>query len=80
MHADLDRGLSTERQVPVDDLIDVFQVTLPGAQRSCLPLRVHDAFLRGGSDPSLVLVAKLSQATPCPGQTVLPRTVFETGL
>ncbi len=80
MHADLDRGLSTERQVPVDDLVDLFQVTVPGADRNCLPLRVHDAFLRGGSDRSLVLVAKLSQATPCPGQTVLPRAVFETGL
>jgi hypothetical protein len=80
MHADLDRGLSTERQVPVDDLVDLFQVKLPGAERSCLPLRVHDAFLRGGSEPSLVLVAKLSQATPCPGQTVLPHAVSETGL
>jgi hypothetical protein len=80
MHADLDRGLSTERHVPVDDLVDLFQVKLPGGERSCLPLRVHDAFLRGGSDASLVLVAKLSQATPCPGHTVLPRAVSETGL
>jgi hypothetical protein len=80
MHADLDRGLSTERQVPVDDLVDLFQVKLTGGRRRCLPLRVHDGYLRGGSDPSLVLVAKLSQATPCPGQTVLPRAVSETGL
>jgi hypothetical protein len=80
MHADLDRGLSTERQVPVDDLVDLFLVKLPGGRQDCLPLRVHDGYLRGGSDPSLVLVAKLSQATPCPGQTVLPRAVFETGL
>jgi len=80
MHANLDRGLSTERQVPVDDLVDVFQVELPGDRRDCLPVRVHDGYLRGGSDPSLVLVAKLSRATPCPGETVLPHPVFETGL
>jgi hypothetical protein len=80
MHASLDPRLTTERRVPVDDLIDLFQVKLPGGGWSCLPIRVHDAYLRGGSDSSLVLVAKLSQATPCPGETVLPRAVSETGL
>jgi hypothetical protein len=80
MHANLDRGLSTERQVSVDDLVDLFQVELSGGRRDCLPIRVHDGYLRGGSDASLVLVAKLSRATRCPGQTVLPRAVFETGL
>jgi len=80
MHANLDRGLSTERQVPVDDLVDLLQVARPGGRRDCLPVRVHDGYLRGGSDPSVVLVVKLSRATPCPGRTVLPHPVFETGL
>ena len=80
MLANLDRGLSTERQVPVDDLVDSFQVALPGGRRDCLPVRVHDGYLLGGSDPSLVLVVKLSRATPCPGRTVVPHPVFETNL
>ena len=80
MLANLDRGLSTERQVPVDDLVDSFQVALPGGRRDCIPVRVHDGYLLGGSDPSLVLVVKLSRATPCPGRTVVPHPVFETGL
>jgi hypothetical protein len=80
MHVDLDPGLSTERDIPVADVVDYFQIKLPGGKKRCLPLRIHDAYLRDGSDPSLVLVGKLSLATPCPGQTVLPRAVSETGL
>jgi len=37
---------------------------------------VHDAYQRlGGGD---VLTARLSQATPCPGTTVLPRPAGQT--
>jgi hypothetical protein len=80
MHADLDPGLSTERDVPVSDVIDYFQIKLAAGETRCLPLRIHDAYLRAGADPSLVLVARLSRATPCPGRTVLPTAGVESGL
>jgi hypothetical protein len=78
-HADLDPGLTTERDVPADDLLDVFTFERSGHDL-CLPLRIHDAFVRHGSDTSVVLVGRLSKATPCPGQTVLPAAARQTGL
>jgi hypothetical protein len=80
MNAELDPGLATERTVSPDDLIDLFLVKPSGGHQRCLPVRVHDAYRRAGSDAKLVYVAKLSQATSCPGVTVLPRAVAETGL
>lgn len=79
-HADLDPGLQTERDVPADDLIDVFRVKRAGHQEECLPLRVHDAYVLAGEQTSSVFVAKLSRATPCPGKTVLPRPGAVSGL
>jgi len=79
MHADLDPGLSTERDVPTDDLVDLFRFERSG-QDLCLPLRIHDAFVRHGSDTAVVLVGRLSTATRCPGSTVLPGAVAQTGL
>jgi hypothetical protein len=79
MHADLDRGLATERSVPNDDLVEDLRVDR-GGEETCLPLRVHDGYVRYGSDPSVVLVARLSRATPCPGTTVLPEKGREQGL
>ena len=79
MHADLDPGLSTERNVPVDDLVDIFRFKR-GGQDLCLLVRVHDAFVRYGSDTSVVLVGRLSRATRCPGTTILPGAANETGL
>ena len=79
MHADLDPGLSTERDVQTDDLVDLFRFEQSG-EDFCLPLRVHDAFVRHGSDTSVVLVGHLSTATRCPGSTVLPEAAAETGL
>ena len=78
-HADLDPGLTTERTVAADDLLDVFRFGRHG-QNLCLPLRIHDAFVRHGSDTSVVLVGRLSKATSCPGKTVLPEAARETGL
>ena len=52
--------------------MQVFRLEWAGPDE-CLPLRVHDAYQRiGGSG---ALGANLSQATPCPGTTVLPRRV-----
>jgi hypothetical protein len=80
MHADLDPGLQTEREVPADDLVDVFRVKRPGLAEECLPLLVHDGYVLAGSQTPLTLVAKLSDATPCPGTTVRPRPAPESGL
>ena len=77
-HADLDPGLSTERDVPVDDVVEYFEVERAG-RTECLPLRIHDAYERSG-EPASLLVARLSAATPCPGITVLPKVARETGL
>jgi hypothetical protein len=78
-HADLDPGLSTERDVPVDAVVEYFEVKQSGQTLKCLPLRVHDAYERSGEQAS-VLVAQLSAATQCPGITVLPKVARETGL
>ena len=79
MHANLDPGLSTERDVSTDDIVDLFRFEQSGRDR-CLWLRIHDAFVRHGSDTSIVLVGRLSRATPCPGQTVLPEATTPSGL
>jgi hypothetical protein len=79
MHADLGPGLSTERNVPVDAQIEYLRFKR-GGEDLCLPLRVHDAFVRYGSDTTVVLVGRLSRATRCPGTTVLPGAANETGL
>ena len=76
-HADLDPGLSTERDVPVDDVVAYFEVQRSG-RTECLPLRVHDAYERSGEQASL-LVARLSAATPCPGITCCRRSPGKPG-
>jgi hypothetical protein len=78
MHRDLDPGLATETSVSTDDLVDLIKVRHPGRDELCLPLRVHDAVERFGD--SGALVARVSQASPCPGTTVLPEGTAETGL
>jgi hypothetical protein len=79
MQADLAPGLFTERDVTADDLIDAFRYSRDG-EPLCLPLRIHDAYIRHGSDESVVLVGRLSQATPCPGKTILPSAGRQSGL
>lgn len=64
----LDAGESLEATVDANRLVEVYRLLRPGPD-DCLPLRVHDAYQRGGD----TFAAKLSQATPCPGTTVLPR-------
>lgn len=68
-HSELDPGDVALTRVDADRLVQVFRLEGDGAD-TCLPLRVHDAVqLRGGD----TYASKLSQATPCPGTTVLPR-------
>ena len=43
-------------------------------------MRVQAGYKRAGSDPELTLVAKLSQATPCPGTAIVPQAAPLRGL
>jgi hypothetical protein len=79
MDADLAPGRFTERRVSVDDLVDLFRFKQNG-EDTCLPLRVHDGYEEFGEDSRVVLVGRLSLATPCPGTTVLPDAGKQTGL
>jgi hypothetical protein len=74
---DLDPGLAAEGDVDADDLVDLFKIERPGRVDACLPVRIHDGYqqLDGGSG---TLVARVSEATPCPGTTVMPAPVAET--
>jgi hypothetical protein len=78
MQKDIDPGLATETSVPSDEVIEPFRVKLAGRAETCLPVRVHDAVLRYGD--SAALVARVSQATACPGTTVLPQATAQAGL
>ena len=78
MDRDIDPGLTTESSVPSDDVIESFRVKFPGRKQICLPVRLHDAVERYGDAGAFVV--RISQATPCPGTTVLPRATAQTGL
>jgi hypothetical protein len=67
---DVGPGDETETRIDADKLVQVFRLDQAGPDM-CLPVRVHDAYL--AFDRPDVLQATLSQATPCPGRTVLPR-------
>ncbi|MFL5947639.1 MAG: hypothetical protein ACJ743_04175 [Gaiellaceae bacterium] len=66
LHATVDANL----------LVQVFRIERSGPDE-CLPLRVHDGYQRAGGIGALA--ANLSQATPCPGTTVLPRRAESEG-
>jgi hypothetical protein len=75
MHRQVAPGARTETDVDADTLVQLFTFERGGASE-CLPLRVHDAYRRLNGDG--VLTAKLSQATPCPGTTVVPQPAAQT--
>ena len=72
-------GRKLERIEFSDDDIDVFSVRQRGAA-TCLRVRVQAGYKRAGSDPELTLVARLSQATPCPGTAIIPKAAPASGL
>jgi hypothetical protein len=69
MHRELEPGLEVDPEIDSDELIAMFRVERSG-EDACLPVRVHDGYER--LDGSGALAARLSEATPCPGTTVLP--------
>jgi hypothetical protein len=66
----LQPGEGLEATVDANRLVQVYRLEHAGPD-DCLPVRIHDAYQRGGQ----TFAASLSQATPCPGTTVLPRPV-----
>jgi hypothetical protein len=71
-------GRETNTEVASDDLLDLFRIGRPGDD-ACLPLRIHDGYRRLVSADQ-ALAARLSQATPCPGTTVLPEPAALPGI
>jgi hypothetical protein len=69
-HSTVKPSGEADSQVDPDTLVQLYRIGLPGPDE-CLPLRIHDAYQTLA--PGRTLLARLSQATPCPGTTVLPR-------
>ena len=74
---ELAAGEAVTAEVDPDTLVQLFHVKRGGSDR-CLPLRIHDAYQRYGHVDTLG--ARLSQASPCPGTTVLPRPASPAAL
>jgi hypothetical protein len=77
MHRELGPGLETGAEVSSDELVALFRVERASGD-TCLPVRVHDGYERLEGDGALA--ARLSQATRCPGTTVLPEPTEQTPL
>jgi hypothetical protein len=75
MHRELEPGLEADAEVSSDELVAVFRVERAIGD-TCLPVRVHDGYKRLQGEGALA--ARLSQATPCPGTTVLPEPAEQT--
>jgi hypothetical protein len=71
-------GLETDAEVDSDTLVELFKLPRRGPDL-CLPVRVHDGYQRlGGSSGALAV--RLSEASECPGTTVLPAPAEQTPL
>jgi hypothetical protein len=77
MRKEIGAGDEADTEVDPDTLVQLFRIDQSGADE-CLPLRIHDAYQLLGSGGALT--ARLSQASPCPGTTVLPRPAEDVAL
>jgi hypothetical protein len=75
LHRELGPGLETDAEVPSDELVEMFRVERAIGD-ACLPVRVHDGYERLEGEGALAV--RLSDATPCPGTTVLPEPSEQT--
>jgi hypothetical protein len=75
---DVGPGLETDADVDSDSFVELFKLPRRGPDL-CLPVRVHDGYLRLGGG-SGALAVRLSEATPCPGTTVQPEPAEQTPL
>ena len=76
---DLDPGQETDTDVDRDRLVELFQVERSGHDATCLPARIHDGYLQLDGEGG-ALAVRLSEATACPGTTVLPAPAGEPSL
>jgi len=79
LHRKLEPGQEADAEVDRDDLVDLFRIGRSGREEACLPARIHDGYLqleRGRG----TLAIRLSDATPCPGKTVLPAPAGEPSI
>jgi hypothetical protein len=72
----LDPGEYRRRDLPADDIVDLFVIEdADGDRAGCLPVRVdrtwQELLLKNE-----VVVVRVSEATPCPGKIVTPRAAF----
>jgi hypothetical protein len=79
LHRELEPGQETDADVDPDDFVDLFKVERSERDDECLPVRVHDGYQRLDGGRS-TLAIRFSQATPCPGTTVLPEPAAESGI
>jgi len=79
LHRHLEAGQETDTEVDRDQLVELFQVERPGRDSTCLAARVHDGYLQLDGEGG-ALAVRLSEATACPGATVLPEPAGEPSL
>ena len=70
--------ISTPLVIDSDSFVELFKLPRRGPDL-CLPVRVHDGYLRLSAG-SGALAVRLSEATPCPGTTVQPEPAEQTPL
>jgi hypothetical protein len=70
----LDPGQYLRRDLPSDDVADLFVVEGPRLGLVCLPVRVDRTF-QELPDKQTVVAVRISQATSCPGEIVAPQPV-----
>ena len=79
LRRDLDPGQEADTDVDADALVELFQLERPGHESACLPARVHDGYLQLDHGRG-ALAIRLSEATSCPGTTVLPAPAGQPSL
>ena len=79
LRRDLDPGQETDTNVDRDQLVELFEVQRAGHDVTCLPARVHDGYVQLDGEGG-ALAVRLSDATACPGTTVLPEPAGEPSL
>jgi hypothetical protein len=76
---ELEPGQEADTDVDSEDLVDLFELERSGSENTCLPARIHDGYLQL-EDGRGALAIRLSEATSCPGTTVLPAPAGEPSL
>jgi hypothetical protein len=72
----LEPGEYDRRDLPAHDIVDLFVVEdAEGNRIGCLPVRVDQTY-ENLSNKRLLMVVRVSSATPCPGEIVTPEPAF----